>query len=100
MFFDYPLVNYEQKTMGIIGIEIPELNEDQDIEVEVRVNGIKKQYNYRVEIFYWEECPFDTNERAECIRQLIQNYDSAWDLAHIGLPTEEYIPITFRKKRN
>ena len=29
--------------MGIIGIEIPQLNEEQDIEVEVRVNGIKKQ---------------------------------------------------------
>ena len=41
--------------MGIIGIEIPQLNEEQDIEVEVRVNGIKKQYHYRVEIFHWDD---------------------------------------------
>lgn len=86
--------------MGIIGIEIPQLNEEQDIEVEVRVNGIKKQYNYRVEIFYWEECSFSKEERVECIRQLVNDYDAQWELAHIGLPTEEYIPITFRKKRN
>lgn len=85
--------------MGIIGIEIPQLNEEQDIEVEVRVNGIKKHYNYRVEIFYWEECPYPTQDRVECIRQLINNYDKEWDLAHIGLPTDDYIPITFRKKR-
>ena len=85
--------------MGIIGIEIPELNEEQQIEVEVRVNGIKHQYNYRVEIFYWEECPYPTEDRVECIRQLVNNYDSEWDLAYIGIPTEIYIPITFKKKR-
>lgn len=85
--------------MGIIGIEIPQLNEEQDIEVEVRVNGITKQYNYRVEIFYWEECPYPTEDRVECIRQLINNYDKQWSLAHIGLPTDDYIPITFKKKR-
>lgn len=85
--------------MGIIGIEIPQLNEEQDIEVEVKVNGITKQYNYRVEIFYWEECPYPTEDRVECIRQLINNYDNNWNLAHIGLPTDDYIPITFKKKR-
>ncbi|MEO9477765.1 MAG: hypothetical protein ABJG41_19625 [Cyclobacteriaceae bacterium] len=86
--------------MGIIGIEIPQLNEEQEIEVEVKVNGIKKQYNYRVEIFYWDQCPYPTDDRVECIRQLVNNYDQKWDLAHIGLPTDDYIPITFRKKRS
>lgn len=86
--------------MGIIGIEIPQHSGEQEIEVEVRVNGIKKQYNYRVEIFYWDACPYPTEDRVECIRQLINHYDNDWDLAHIGLPTEDFIPITFRKKRN
>ncbi len=86
--------------MGIIGIDIPQLNEEQEIEVEVKVNGIKKQYNYRVEIFYWDQCPYPTEDRAECIRQLVAGYDSNWDLTHIGLPTDEYIAITFRKKRS
>ncbi len=85
--------------MSIIGIEIPQLNEEQDIQVEVKINGIKKQYNYRVEIFYWEECPYPTEDRVECIKNLVRDYDKSWELAHIGLPTEEFIPITFRKKR-
>jgi hypothetical protein len=86
--------------MSIIGIEIPQLNEEQDIQVEVRINGIKKQYNYRVEIFYWEECPYPTEDRVECIRNLVSDYNKDWELAHIGLPTDDYIPITFRKRRD
>lgn len=85
--------------MSIIGIEIPKLGEEQDIQVEVKINGIKKQYNYRVEIFYWEECPYPTEDRVECIKNLVHGYNKDWELAHIGIPTDEYIPITFRKKR-
>lgn len=86
--------------MSVIGIEIPKLDGEQEIEVEVKINGIKKQYYYRVEIFFWEECPFPTEDRVECIRNLISSYDSEWDLAHIGMPNDDYIPITFKKKRN
>jgi hypothetical protein len=86
--------------MNVIGIEIPQLNEEQDIEVEVRVNGIKKQYNYRVEIFYWDQCDAPSDDRVACIRSMVNGYSEDWDLAHIGMPTEDYIPITFRKKRN
>jgi len=85
--------------MAVIGIEIPRTLEEQEIEVEVRVNGIKKQYHYRVEIFYWEECEFPTHDRVECIKRLIENYNPDWDLAHIGIPTDDFIPITFKKKR-
>ncbi|MEQ9422904.1 MAG: hypothetical protein RJQ09_00695 [Cyclobacteriaceae bacterium] len=85
--------------MSVIGIEIPKLGEEQEIEVEVKINGIKKQFYYRVEIFYWEECPYPTEDRVECIKNLIKNYDNQWDLAHIGVPNDDYIPITFRKKR-
>ncbi|MDH5608266.1 MAG: hypothetical protein OEY56_02200 [Cyclobacteriaceae bacterium] len=85
--------------MAIIGIEIPRPDEEQNIEVEVKINGIKKQYHYRVEIFYWDECPFSPQDRVACIKNLIETYHPGWELAHIGLPTEEYIPITFRKRR-
>jgi len=84
--------------MSAIAIQIPEVDGEQEIEVEVKINGVKKQYNYRVEIFYWDNCPFPTENRVECIKNLVNAYDPAWDLAHIGLPTDDYIPITFRKK--
>ena len=85
--------------MGILGIEIPEINEEQEIEIDVRVNGIKKQYQYRVELFYWADCKVDPDNRVECIREMVNTYDQSWELTHLGLPTDEYIPITFRKLR-
>jgi len=86
--------------MSIIGIEIPQYTEDQEIEVEVKINGTTRQYHYRVEVFHWDDCPYPTDDRVECIRQIVNGYDKNWELAHIGLPTEDYIPITFRKKRS
>jgi len=85
--------------MSSIAIRIPELEGEQDVEVQVKINGEKRQYNYRVEIFRWEDCPYPTEDRVECIKKLVADYDSDWDLAHIGVPTDVFIPITFKKKR-
>ncbi|MEL6561201.1 MAG: hypothetical protein AAFQ94_23620 [Bacteroidota bacterium] len=86
--------------MSYIGIEIPSLDEKQDVEVEVRINGEKQHYNYRVEIFYWDDCPEFETDRVECIRNWVNNYDPEWDLANIGVPNDQYISITFRRKRS
>lgn len=85
--------------MGIIGIEIPDLNEEQEIEVQVTVNGQKQTYNYKVEFFYWDNCP-DSNllNKVECLKTIVSDYPNDWQLTQIGLPTETYIPITFRRK--
>lgn len=85
--------------MSYIGIEIPSLDQKQDVEVEVRINGEKQHYNYRVEIFYWDDCEDAKTDRVECIRDWVNNYDPSWDLANIGVPNDQYISITFRKKR-
>ena len=86
--------------MGVIGVEVPEfVGEQQDIQVEVKINGTVKEYNYRVEIFYWGECDFSLENRVECIRNMIASYNKDWQLANIGVPNDDYIPITFRKKR-
>ncbi|MGB3466762.1 MAG: hypothetical protein WBA74_15890 [Cyclobacteriaceae bacterium] len=86
--------------MSYIGIEIPGLDQKQEVEVEVRINGEKQHYNYRVEIFYWEDCENAGADRVECIRTWVNRYDADWDLANIGMPNDQYIPITFRRKRN
>ena len=86
--------------MGIFGIEVPELvGKNQDIQVEVKINGTKKEYNYRVEIYYWEKCPYPSDDRVECIKNIIASYNKEWQLAHLWLPNDDYIAITFRKKR-
>ena len=85
--------------MDSIAIQIPKIQGEQDIEVDVRINGIKKTYNYRIEIFFWDECETPKDNRAGCIREMVNKYDSNWELVHIGTPSEEFIPITFRKRK-
>jgi len=85
--------------MGAIAINIPQITGEQDIEVEVRINGVKKSYNYRVEVFHWADCENPSDDRVNCIREILAKYDPEWELYQIGMPTDQIVPITFRKKR-
>jgi len=86
--------------MGHIAIQIPQIPGEQEIEIDVRINGVKQQYNYRVEIFYWQDCEVPGDTRAECLRRIVNSYDKEWELYNIGGPTDTYVPLTFRKRRN
>lgn len=83
--------------MGSIAIPIPPSAVNQNIEVDIRVDGQLRKQNFRVEVFYWKDCRSQDN-RAECIREILSKYDTAWQLYYIGMPTEDYVPITFMKK--
>lgn len=85
--------------MSAIAIQIPQISGEQDIEVEVKINGQKKSYNYRVEVFYWSDCKNPSDDRVDCIRQILESYNPKWELYQIGLPTEDLVSITFRRKR-
>ena len=85
--------------MPTINIQLPNMEADQSIEIEVKINGKKKRYNYRVEIFHWTECR-ETENRAECIRHIIKNYDQHWQVVQIGGPTDDYIPLMFKQVSN
>ena len=41
--------------MREVVIAIPKADEDQNIEIEVRINGKKKKLNYRIEIVGFED---------------------------------------------
>ncbi|MEQ9442280.1 MAG: hypothetical protein RIG62_24780 [Cyclobacteriaceae bacterium] len=89
--------------MGSIAIPLPTAHGHQDIEVDIRVNGELQSQNYRVEVFYWKDCQVRRGDaryhRAECIREILNNYDKNWQLYYIGMPTEDYVPITFMQRR-
>lgn len=84
--------------MAHIAVPIPTLPGKQDIEIEVTINGQKQQLHYRVELFYWQDCKIPTIDRADCIRHMLSDYDQDWTLYYIGAPTDEFVPITFRRK--
>ncbi len=86
--------------MAYIAIPIPNLPENQDIEIEVTINGAKQALHYRVEMLYWADCDTHSGDRVQCIQQMLGDYDQDWTLYYIGAPTEGFVPITFVKKED
>lgn len=78
-----------------ITIQLPSIEADQSVEVEVKVNGQRKTYHYRIEIFSWEQC--EEENRALCLRQMLAKHDETWQLIHIGSATEKSVPLMFRQ---
>ena len=85
--------------MASINIQLPAMDAEKSIEIEVRVNGEKKKYHYRIEVFAWEECSQPTNQ-AECLKEMITKYDNQWQVVQIGGPTNENIPVMFKQVNN
>ena len=84
--------------MAHIATPIPSTQGKQDIEISMTINGKKQEINYRVELFYWEDCAIPKVNRVECIRDMLSDYDEDWMLYFIGEPNEDFVPITFVKK--
>ncbi|MCP4726056.1 MAG: hypothetical protein GY863_13520 [bacterium] len=83
--------------MSEITISIPSLHDiKHHVEVEVKINGERHLYNYRVEKFKWTDVGLEN--RVEGLKQMIAAYDKKWKLFSIGLPTEELIPVMFKQK--
>lgn len=83
--------------MSTITIELPPIEADRTVEVEVRVNGKGRQYRYRVEVFRWSDWCTTGEERAECLKRMLGNYERGWELMHIGSPSASEIPLTFKR---
>lgn len=81
--------------MREIVILIPDVDVEQNVEIDVRINGRKKTMKYRVELLRWEGD--ESDDRVTILRHKIRDYDKDWELVEIGAPTESDIPIVFRK---
>lgn len=82
--------------MREIVILVPELEVDQNIEIDVRINGRKKTMQYRVELLNWEGN--DNESRVAVIKHKLDEYDKDWELVEIGAPTNNEVPLILRKR--
>jgi len=83
--------------MREIALSIPTLEAEQNIDIEVKINGKRRRLHYRVEIIAWDDAGKPTEEKAEVLKRVIKEYDKDWSLVQIGAPTEKTIPIMFRQ---
>ena len=86
--------------MPKVAIELPPVDTNDKVEVELTVNGIKRKLTYRVELFQWADYIETGDDRVTCLRRMIDTYDKAWRLVQIGVPTETNIPVMFELAEN
>lgn len=84
--------------MSEICIQVPDMGSQQVIDVEVKVNGEKQRFHYRVELIHGNLAAMSSEERIRLMRDTIENYDPSWQLYQIGAPTDTYVPIMFRQR--
>jgi len=81
-----------------IVILVPDVDLEQNIEIDVRINGKKRTMQYRVELISWEGSEVPPKDKVTVLRHLIDDYDKNWELVEIGAPSQENIPLMFRKR--
>ena len=79
-------------------VQIPTYESEQNIEIDVRINGKKRTIKYRVEIVEWDSVESETLDKVSTIKRVIKEHDRDWRLIQIGVPTKKNIPIMFQKK--
>lgn len=84
--------------MREVVIQIPTLEAEQNVEIDVKINGKKRTLKYRVEIVDWENADDTSEDKVTTLKRVIKEHDKDWELVQIGAPSENHIPIMFRKK--
>jgi len=84
--------------MREVVIYVPTLEAEQNIDIDVKINGKKRTMHYRVEIVDWEDYGGESEDKVDVIRRVIKEHDRDWELIQIGIPTKDNIPIMFRKR--
>ena len=84
--------------MKEVVIQIPTVEAEQNIEIDVKINGKKIKKRYRVEIIAFEEKENTSEDKVDVLKRVIKEHDRDWKLVQIGLPSENRIPVMFQKK--
>lgn len=84
--------------MQEVVLQIPSVEAEQNIEIDVKINGRRKTLKYRVEIVGWETHNPTTEEKVGVLRKVIGEHAGDWQLVTIGAPRQTHIPIMFRKR--
>jgi hypothetical protein len=85
--------------MREIVIQIPTFESEQNIDIEVKINGKRRTLNYRVEIVGWETEDTVKEDRVTLLKRVIRDHDKEWELIQIGAPIRDRIPVMFRKRQ-
>lgn len=84
--------------MREIVILIPDIEIEQNVEIEVRINGRKKTIQYKVELMSFEAEGAPPKDKVTVLKHRISLQEKDWELVEIGAPVDDKVPLMFRKK--
>ncbi len=89
--------------MKDVSIHLPDFLEQQIAEIEVKINGKKRLYNFRVESFRWEpeSEKLTVEQKISRLKELIDSYNKDWELIQIFKPREnsKFVQVLFRQHK-
>ena len=90
--------------MKDISIPLTDFVDKQIAEIEVKINGKKRQYNFRIESFRWEPDneTWDVETRIKKLHDSLEKYDRSWKLIQIFRPEEssKFVQVLFRQQQS
>jgi hypothetical protein len=90
--------------MKEVSIPLPDFVDKQIAEIEVKINGKKRQYNFRVESFRWEPDNKESTveDKIKRLQTQLANYDRSWELIQIFKPKEnsKFIQVLYRQRQS
>jgi len=93
-----------ESVMKDVSIPLPDFLDQQIAEIEVKINGKKRHYNFRVESFRWEPDgeEWDVERKIKKLGEEIESYNKSWELIQIFRPKEnsKFVQALFRQKGN
>lgn len=88
--------------MKEISIPLPDFLDKQIAEIEVKINGKKRLFNYRIESFRWEPDneEWTIEEKIKELQNGLESYNKSWELIQIFKPKEDskFVQALFRQK--
>ena len=84
--------------MKEVVLQIPTLDAEQNVEIDVKINGRKKTIKYRVEIVELDDLENNTENTVTVLRRVIKEHNKDWELVQIGAPSKNNIPVMFRQR--
>jgi hypothetical protein len=84
--------------MREIVIVVPDFEPEQNVEIEVTINGRKKVIHYRVELVNFESEGVPPKDKVTVLKHKIAEHEKDWELVEIGAPDSGNVPLMFRRK--
>ena len=84
--------------MREIVLVIPDVEPEQNVEIEVSINGRKRTVHYKVELVSFEAEGSPPEDKITVLKHKIAAVEKDWELVEIGAPDHDKVPLMFRKK--